>query len=110
MGDVWDPDNPSDKHRIPYGWFGSDKQTSVTFNRSVHAVYWLCDGMDGHQRVALDDSNVWNIRWIKREKVMCLQQPALSGRIYWATHEMVTATEPNATLGEALARNESVVV
>ena len=80
--DVWDPNNPDEKHRIETG----NPQT-IDWGKYVPTFNWICDGMpDNTQTSSINgDTSSLYVLFYSETKGLCLPFGKTSGRISWET-------------------------
>jgi len=76
--DVWDPNHPEDKHRIPVGGW-----TPIEWQNPVSEISWVCDGMSDNQRANLPVGASWRVSFTTGKKTICRHPGEASGRIEW---------------------------
>lgn len=76
--DVWDPNHPEDKHRIPVGGW-----TPVEWQNPVSEISWVCDGMSDNQKANLPVGASWRVSFTTGKKTVCMHPGEASGRIEW---------------------------
>jgi len=75
--DVWDPSNPSDRHRISVGGWAP-----IKWQKPVSEISWVCDGMGDNQKANLPSSQAWRMSFTVQSK-QCGFSHKNSGRIEW---------------------------
>ena len=80
--DVWDPNDPDDKHRI-----NTAKPETIIWPNYVLKVNWQCDGQSTIGTTAIDsNTKEWYVDLHSENKVACLSFGGTnSGRLAWGS-------------------------